>query len=105
MLIQLFEQSIIIAIIAFVYAELLIQPGEILSNYWQFIRRLFEDDYPMAFKMLGNCTKCFAGQIAFWYGVYCFIFNGGDVLFHFLLVFLSIFVAYIFSKTNEYYKG
>jgi hypothetical protein len=62
--------SFYIAIIAFVYSEILTEGGMILNGLYKFLEKHL-GKYPYIFKPLIDCSKCVAGQIALW--VYLFI--------------------------------
>lgn len=67
--------TIFISITAFVYANILSQPGEIFGKWYGFLNNLFQTDkrissgkqlHPL-FKMMIGCEKCVSGQLALWY--------------------------------------
>lgn len=98
--------GILIGITAFVYSQILTQPGEIFAGLYRRLDNFFNTDersckglglHPV-FKMIMACEKCVAGQMAFWFYI---AFNykeylTGDLLNlipHILLIGISIFTA------------
>jgi len=65
-----------IAVISWVFVRLG-EPGEIFDWYQRLIGRLPE----RLWKPLGGCSKCLAGQIAFWYFIFFKKYNLFDHLF------------------------
>ena len=102
MLNSCFHIALVAAVIGYVYAEVLIKPGELLSFWWVFLERMFtydvhttkEVELPeevallkgrttetirstekrtwLLLKPLGGCSKCVAGQLSLWAYLYLF---------------------------------
>lgn len=107
--------SILIAITAFVYSYVLIQPGEIFSKLYLKLDVLFKTDrrafnglgpHPL-FKMIMWCEKCVAGQLSIWifliyawpkYLNYNFIWIIPHILFVALTIFLTIIIKLILKN-------
>lgn len=107
--------ALLIAITAFVYSYILVQPGEFFSKLFLILDKFFETDKRAAeglpphplFKMIMRCEKCVAGQMAFWiYLVYCLPYylecQFDLIISHILFVGLSIFLTLI--TKNIYIK-
>lgn len=89
--------SILIAIAAFTYSEIITEPGEILSKPFQLLERLPE----WLFKPLVGCCKCVAGQTALWlYPLY--LCEAYDPIVHIWFVLQCVFNAAIIRAI--YYK-
>ena len=86
--------SINIAVIAFVW-NLLTQNGEIFDFVPGAIQRISIN--PKINKMLYACSKCVAGQIAFWHSVLT-LQNPIDA---FLLCVWTVFWAYVLSRLSK----
>lgn len=90
---NLFYASIFIAITTFVWIYCLVKSGEILSpiatRYWT----IFGTGSKAATigKVLFQCEKCLAGQIALWY--YLVSCNSYSIQHHFFIIIMSIFFA------------
>lgn len=102
MLIVSIKIAIVSSVIAYVYSEILMKPGELLSFWWRFLQwictyeisttkevelpeevaaikgrsketiRTTEKRTWLILKPLGGCSKCFAGQLSFWFYLFCF---------------------------------
>lgn len=85
-----------VAVIAYVYAEILIKPDHLLGEFWQVITNIFtstkeiKTELPQEIqeatgekysidlikveskilKPLGGCVLCVSGQLSFWYMIY-----------------------------------
>lgn len=104
-----FILSFLLAVLAFIYTNVLTQAGEVFGALYSKLYRYFKSDereqqglpkHPL-FKVLIDCEKCVAGQIAMWsyliinFNQYiCFI----SVLKHFLFVSLTIFAVIIIKS-------
>ena len=111
--------TIFISISAFVYANILSQPGEVFGKWYGFLNNLFQTDkrivegkglHPI-FKMIIGCEKCVSGQLAFWFfmahyyngylsGTHSFIYN---VFEHILFTCTTIFLTTIIKSLYEKY--
>jgi hypothetical protein len=96
--------AIKLAITAYVYAEMLTEPGMLLNRLHSYLSRL--PDY--VFKPLIGCCKCVAGQLAFW--VYLLVimkpaFSWGmlsaSIGNHIFFVSLTILTTWIISKAAD----
>lgn len=108
--------SIVIAIGAFVFADILTLTGEAFGKVYGLLDLLFDNDrrycegkamHPV-FKMLIGCFKCVAGQWALWTGLFYawrYYSNGCFqlVLPHIGFILLSIFNALIVKKIYTKY--
>lgn len=91
---------------AWLFCRPLSEPGEVfgwLAN-WLYVNimvksRLSQSTGEMVMKILIDCPKCHAGQIAFWWQVVAFIRTG-----HFSIPFVlsSIFIAICFTDLGEF---
>ena len=111
--------TIFIAITAFVYSNILTQPGEIFGKVYEQLDSFFGTDkrscagkglHPI-FKMIMACEKCVSGQLAFWYflahyytgylsGTQSFIYNALE---HAIFTCTTIFVTTIIKSLHNKY--
>jgi len=111
--------TIFIAITAFVYSNILTQPGEIFGNLYKKLDEFFNTDkrsctglglHPI-FKMIMACEKCVSGQLAFWFfmahyyngylsGTHSFIYNAFT---HIGFTCTTIFITTIIKSLHEKY--
>lgn len=103
--------AMIIAITATTYSTILVLPGEIFGGLYGKLDILFKTDkrneqgkgiHPI-FKMIMQCEKCVAGQMALWGGlVYAWRYYSNDcfqlILPHIGFIGLSIFLTLITKK-------
>lgn len=69
-----FILSFLIAVLAYVYTNVLTEPDEILSGWKSWLNNKLNDEerlsnglgYHPLYKVLVHCEKCFAGQVALW---------------------------------------
>lgn len=69
-----FILSFLLAVLAYVYTNVLTEPTEIFSKWKSFLHNKLNDEeklnaglgYHPLFKVLVHCEKCFAGQTALW---------------------------------------
>ena len=80
-----------LAVIAFVFSDILTDEGEIFSWYYTLIQKLPK----WLFKPLGACGRCLSGQLALWYGFTL------DWKSHIVLIFLTILLTDIMLKIYE----
>ncbi len=88
--------SIKLAIVAFVYSEVLTEPGMALNWLFHLLNKLPE----FLFKPLIGCFKCVSGQMALWVFLY-FNWNGYDLIAfgnHVFFISLTIIASWIVSK-------
>ncbi len=110
--------TIFIAITAFVYSNILTEPGEIFGKLYGFLYDLFQTDkrarlgasFHPIFKMIMACPKCVSGQLSFWYfmahyytgyssGIQSFFYNAFEhVLFTCTTIFITIIIKSIYEK-------
>jgi hypothetical protein len=81
-----------IAVFAVVLRGVLMQYGNILFFYTLFLEKLPE----YIAKPLGQCEKCFAGQLAFWYYIAKY-FHKYNAINHIFFVSFSIFLTWYIS--------
>lgn len=111
--------TIFIAITAFVYSNILTQPGEIFGTLYGILDNFFKTDqrscsgkglHPI-FKMIMACEKCVSGQLSFWFfmahyyngylsGTQSFIYNAFE---HVLFTCTTIFITTIIKSLYEKY--
>lgn len=103
--------SLLIAITAFVYSYVLVQPGEIFAKLFLKLDLFFNSDkracqgkgpHPL-FKMIMRCEKCVAGQMAMWiylaYNWHQYLQKNFITLIpHILFIGLSIFLTLVIKK-------
>jgi len=103
--------SIVIAIGAFVFADILTNPGEVFDWLYRMLDFLFRNDirerngkgkHPI-FKMIIGCHKCVAGQWSLWTGlIFYWRYYSNDCLIfilpHIGFILLSIFMALVVKK-------
>lgn len=107
--------SLLIAITAFVYSNILILPGEIFGKLYGKLDVFFKTDERAAegkpvhpvFKMIMQCEKCVSGQMALWifmicifpkYMDACFIYIIPHILFIGLTIFLTLIIKKLYTK-------
>lgn len=103
--------AIISALIAFVYAVVLVQPGEILSGWSSFIFGATWNEHTeknhWIYKVLLGCEKCIAGQICLWWFLRrnFYSYSIDKVIIHIFTICLGIFLTIIIKKIyNECQK-
>lgn len=99
-MVQIVNEAAAIAVIAFTYAVILVEPEEILERFYKLIYKLANKTkseceppkFRWWFKPVIDCEKCVAGQIALWYYLikYRSAYNFID---HLLLICTSIFIV------------
>lgn len=102
--------SLQIAIVAFVFSEILIKDNNIFSFYLPLLKKVinyneedpFDDTTSKRIKSkmiraLGGCSKCFAGQISLWYS----LFYIGNIFAAIFTISLTILITYIFVTIHE----
>lgn len=87
------EHALFSSIVAFVYAGILVQPGELLD--WVPIVAIKITSNKKLHKVMFACEKCVAGQLAFW----TYLLNSDYNIFdHIYTTFLSIFITAFLIK-------
>lgn len=99
-LVDLYSTALQIAVIAYVYAVILIEPDMLLAEFYLQLR-IRIGRYKWIFKPLIDCDRCVAGQIALWYSVY----NSLTVAQSISLIALSIFLTQILQKIHKWTKS
>tara|TARA_R110000787_G_scaffold97665_4_gene201322 strand:+ start:19779 stop:20075 length:297 start_codon:yes stop_codon:yes gene_type:complete len=84
-----------IAITAYVFSGVLIQPDYIFEKYGNFLYKLTENKLEWLAYPLGYCAKCFSGQLALWYGIFWLDFGIVQSVFY---ISFSIFFTTLISK-------
>lgn len=88
--------SMIFALIAIVYCEVLTAPGMIFAWWDKLIHKYIKSEYLL--KPLGDCVYCFGGQVALW--GYFLVKSDYSLLEHILFVGLTIGLIHIYCKWN-----
>jgi hypothetical protein len=78
-----YEIALLFGLLAFVYTQLLTQPGAMLSGFYNRLYKFFKTDERVAsgsgphwlFMILIHCCNCVAGQMAAWYFLFTHILN------------------------------
>lgn len=95
---SLYILSLKIAIVAYIYSDVLTEPGMIFNGLFHLLNRLPE----WLFKPLIGCYKCVAGQMALWCYVPIYYSTTSSVLHcagnHIFFVSLTIFLTWIINK-------
>lgn len=95
---QLLLQAMGVALVAFVYAEVLTLPGMLLNGWYNWLERKAPG---YLFKPLAGCYKCVAGQLALW----CYVYNYWQVYslqVHVFYVCFAIFSAIVINKLHTW---
>lgn len=89
------EYAFYCSVLAFVYSDILVQPGEALSFVPTVVQKVTSLEW--IHKITFHCSKCISGQIAFWsYLLQHFeSFNIGTCV---IIISLSIFFAAFLTK-------
>lgn len=83
---------IIFSISVSIAINIMARNGEVLHFYGKFLASL-----PSVFaKPLGECVKCFSGQLAFW--SYIFIVSKYNIVEHLTTVSISIIIGYLWQN-------
>ena len=83
---------IIFATFTAIATNIIMQPGEILHFWSRILNKLPEQ----AAKPLGECVKCFGGQLAFW--GYIFFIPKYDIIQHTITVTTTIILGYLWQN-------
>ena len=99
-----FLLSFFTAAIAYVYCEILVEPGMLLVNWYKFLEKKV-GKYPFLFKPLIECFKCVAGQMALWFYLIIWFITGHYFLFiHLSYISCSIIFIQIINKVYKWSK-
>jgi hypothetical protein len=106
-----YELSLLIAVLAVVYTQLLTDTNMIFNGVYNRLYRFFKTDqraregkpYHPLFMILIYCEKCFAGQVAFWLFIY-HNFADYNFLIHLFFVAFTILSAYILNNIIKHIK-
>lgn len=105
-MINLLIDSVIVAIAGVVWVLMLVAPGDILDWVQAFFYNHVSKN-PRLMKVLFQCEKCAAGQLALWgYPVSVKAFtahSGYNVFNHVMVVLLSIFMARVIGGVIQKY--
>ena len=96
---NIYIESVYIALIAWVYSTLLTDAGMVLERLYMLLMKLPD----WLFKPLIGCSYCVAGQFSLWYGIY-FLWSDYNVFDHILFIAISIFTVHIIEKLNGIIK-
>lgn len=95
------------AIIAYVYANVLTDRGQLLSGLWLWLDQRI-GKYPFIFNPLIGCFKCVSGQVALWwylYGVFSkleYAFNPFEWVYVICLtIFISLILNFIYDRVKN----
>lgn|SRR3990167_7246821 len=102
-----YQLSVLIAVLAFVYTNLLTNSNQIFAGLYRFLYKKFKTEsrimsgrpYHPLFMVLIHCEKCVAGQVALWLYLYYHL-NDYDFVQHILFISFTIFIAHIIQKLN-----
>lgn len=110
-MISIFITSLALAITAFVYSQLLTEPGQLLAWWGNFLDRFFQNDrryvqgygpHPV-YKLLIGCTRCVSGQFALWFFLFqnWSFYRSGELMiipYHIITISITIFFATLITK-------
>jgi len=109
LILSLLTLSVVIAVCAFTYAEILTDTGMILFKWRGFLYRLFKSEDNILFKILVGCSYCVAGQWALWIYAYISIFDSKlfdkieyNPFIHIAFVLITVFFVAIVKKAGIY---
>lgn len=89
---------LVVSVTAYVWTCLLTKPGDIFDFVPALAHRYINSR--LLRKVLFECTRCFAGQLALWsYVAVCW--SEYSIRDHFLVVLFSIFCAHILSRIDN----
>jgi len=109
-----YELSLLLAIGAFVFSNLLTDENQILNGVYKWLYKIFKTDerkddgkpvHPL-FMALMYCEKCVAGQWSFWFFLFAnFSFYNFNLFFtHIFFVLTTIFLAALIKLLYELIK-
>lgn len=87
-----------IAIVAWVFSNILIDEGMIFEKWWLVLNKLPN----WLSKPLGACEYCLAGQIALWYYIVKYVYCGAYIGFiqHIVAISVVIFFVHLINIIN-----
>jgi hypothetical protein len=85
--------ALMIALVAFVYSDVLTESGMILNWLYRSLDNLLPG---FLFKPLIGCFKCVSGQMALWY--YMIYHNNYDYREHLYIICLTIFLSQLLCR-------
>lgn len=108
-MLELFQISLMCAVVGYVYAEFLIAPDMLLWKPWKWVcdkwlnrsvvidgKEVYKESW--FYKPLGGCYKCFTGQLALW----AYLFHGKyNIGHHAFVVCLAILISIIIFLTIQ----
>jgi len=105
---DLYLLSIAIAVVAFVYSEVLVDHGMILFVYKDFLFTKLSKRFEWIYKILVGCVYCVSGQWALW--IYLFLVFVGtetfdlnyDLFEHITFISFTIFNVVLIKKAGIY---
>jgi energy-coupling factor transporter transmembrane protein EcfT len=90
--------SLAVALVAYVYSEILTAPGMLLNGWYNFAERTLK---PELFKPLAGCYKCVAGQLATWHYIYNY-YQTYSIQEHALYISFAIFSAILLNTLHTW---
>lgn len=94
------EYSLCIAIIAYVYADMMTEPEMIFDRLYDKL----ENSLPTwLFKPVVGCSKCVSGQIALWHYLFLSSFDY-DIEQHIFIICLTILLTSTIKETHTWIK-
>lgn len=91
-MLQIVFEGLAVALVAYVYAMILTEPGMLLNAWYNFLDVKLGRRKHWLFKPLIGCFKCVAGQLALWYYL-IYHFNNYDPATHIFIICLAIFAS------------
>lgn len=115
-MLSLIEISFMCAIVAWVYAEVLVKPEMILHPFYKWICRVWllktkivgdrEIEYESWFyKPVIGCFKCVSGQFALWcYLIWALKNNSYNLLHHVFVICFTICIAIMINHVDKWFE-
>jgi hypothetical protein len=103
-----YQLAFLIAVVAFVYTNILTQPEQLFAPLYKRLNSLFKSDerqrqgkskHPL-FMVMIHCEKCVAGQLSLWLYV-CYHTHDYNAIQHVLFVAFTIFIAHTIKQLNS----
>jgi hypothetical protein len=94
-------EGLAVALVAYVYAVILTEPGMILNAWFNFLDIKLGRRNHWLFKPLIGCFKCVAGQMALWYYLFTY-YQHYNLLHHIFIICLSIQASILINKLNTW---
>lgn len=108
-MLELYILTIVIAVCAFTYSEILTDHGMILYGWRGILFRIFKSEDHFLFKILVGCSYCVAGQWTLWSYLYVCIFGNQlfdkldyDPIVHIGMIMITVFNVAIVKKSRIY---